>query len=288
MSIIHGASHQAIKHFRKTPAAMAIYWCYLARTNYENVAWPSLRGLEHDTGWNKDTCAKARHWLVEHQALELVTGYIRPEWREMDKNEQRQRMSLDNSEYYRPTGRLVIDGITHRMLYTPDQDALPEETPPVVPPRRTPTPSDADQIGQNLVPSLELDSKKDSAQKKRTAKPAKKDTRPVKEFNALKDAIVMAFGWKVEDIVPGVWGKINKAAAELYDVNVTPEEVPALHAYCKKVHSSFGPNALPGAVANVRKVERVAYNPPAFDTSDADDDYEPDTSWANLTGVKNG
>lgn len=146
-SVIHGSSHSAIKHFRDNPAAMSVYWVYLARANNEGVAWSSLRGLETDTGWNKDTCAKARKWLVEHGALEAVNKYIRPEWRKLKKTEQRQKVNIDTSEYYRPTGVLTIGNVTYTMLYHGSLDAKAEETedePVGVQAGQTPTPSDAD------------------------------------------------------------------------------------------------------------------------------------------------
>lgn len=177
-SVIHGSSHVAIKHFRDNPAALAVYWIYLARVNNEGVAWSSLRGLERDTNWNKDTCAKARNWLVEHGALEPVKDYIRPEWRKLDEEKRRQKINLDAIEYYRPTGVLTIGNVTYTMLYFGAQDAKPEEQEtPDVRPDRTPTPSDADAFGRrpdrtelNTRSLLDSSTQLDTPKRKRSKK----------------------------------------------------------------------------------------------------------------------
>lgn len=122
-SVIHGASTKALKHMRQHPATMAVYWVYCARTNHENVAYPTLRGLERDTGWCKNECDQARQWLIEHQALEVVEGYVRPEWREIEPQKRARLINLDKTEYLRPTGRLVVDNVIYPMLYTGKQEA---------------------------------------------------------------------------------------------------------------------------------------------------------------------
>lgn len=122
-SIINGKSIAALKHFRKNPAALAIYWEYCARVNGDNVAYPSLRGLVKTTGWQFAACQRARAWLVEHKALESVDEYVRPEWRAMPLRQRQQRINLDRSEYYRPTGYLEVDGVRYEMLYLPNKDA---------------------------------------------------------------------------------------------------------------------------------------------------------------------
>lgn len=114
---IHGLSHKALKHLRQRPAALAVYWIYISRTNNENVAWPSLRGLESDTGWNRNTCKSSRDWLIEHKALERVPDYTRPDWRSLDEAEFKKRANLDKAEYYRPTGYIEVNGERFEMLY---------------------------------------------------------------------------------------------------------------------------------------------------------------------------
>lgn len=116
-NVIHGQSHKAIKFLRQQPAALAVLWIYASRTNQDNVAWPSVRGLAHDTGWGKEACLKARVFLLEHEALETVEKYVRPGWRKLALAERTRKVNLDKSEYFRPTGRLVIEGKTHPIFY---------------------------------------------------------------------------------------------------------------------------------------------------------------------------
>jgi len=105
---IHGLSHKAIAPFRKCPASLAVYWIYVSRMNNEGVAWPSGASLAKTTGWNKGACLDGRGFLVEHEALELVKGYIRPEWRKLDAITLKRKLTLDRSEYYRPTGYIML------------------------------------------------------------------------------------------------------------------------------------------------------------------------------------
>lgn len=114
---IHGLSHKALKHFRKNPAALAVYWVYVSRTNVEGVAYPALRGLAKDIGFCKDTCKKSRDWLVSVKALERVETYERPEWRELPDQDKTRRINLDKAEYYRVTGYIEVKGERIYMLY---------------------------------------------------------------------------------------------------------------------------------------------------------------------------
>ncbi len=177
--IIHGLSHKAIAAFRDTPAALAVYWIYVSRMNKDGVAWPSAAGLARNTGWVKDTVLIGRYWLVEHEALEEVKDYIRPEWRNLDEKTKQQKLNLDRSEYYRPTGYIILNEKKYPMLYhggNETSDIESEDTrtnPPIVDPidhrpDRPTTPSTDDPVGLNLVsssepdPSLELEPIKDS------------------------------------------------------------------------------------------------------------------------------
>lgn len=119
---IHGKSTAALKFLREEPAALAVYWCYVARSNIDNVAWPSADGLARDTGWDKATCLKGRGLLVQLKALERVEKYIRPQWRSLTGKPLSQRLNLDKSEYYRPTGVLSIKGATYNLLYISGND----------------------------------------------------------------------------------------------------------------------------------------------------------------------
>ncbi|MBZ0279402.1 MAG: helix-turn-helix domain-containing protein [Anaerolineae bacterium] len=171
---IHGKSTAALKHLRKAPAALAVYWCYVARMNNEGVAWPSSRGLQTDTGWNRNTCAEARTLLVELGALEELKDYIRPEWRKLQPAALAQKKNLDQAEYYRPTGKLVVDGKAYPMLYIGadddnpiDADGRPDQ-PSKIPDGLRHRPSTPSTVGgvdhrpdrPELDSSIELDSKK--------------------------------------------------------------------------------------------------------------------------------
>lgn len=116
-NVIHGDSHKALRFMRKHPATLAVLWIFASRTNYENVAYPSLRGLSEDTGWSVDECAEARDWLVEQKALVEVTDYIRPEWRELPKQELTRKLNFDKAQYYRPTGQIAINDEMIKLLY---------------------------------------------------------------------------------------------------------------------------------------------------------------------------
>lgn len=119
---IHGKSTAALKFLRKEPAALAVYWCYVARSNIDGVAWPSGDGLARDTGWDKATCLKGRSLLVELKALELVEKYIRPQWRGLTGKPLSQKLNLDRSEYYRPTATITVKGVVYNLLYVGAHD----------------------------------------------------------------------------------------------------------------------------------------------------------------------
>lgn len=120
---IHGLSHQGLKAFRKKSAALPVYWIYLSRMNNEGVAWPSARGLAKDTGWNKATCLEARDYLIEIKALEVVKDYVRPDWRDKPAQEKTRKINFDRSEYYRPTGYIMIADKKFKMLYNGSDEA---------------------------------------------------------------------------------------------------------------------------------------------------------------------
>lgn len=105
---IHGLSHKAIASFREKSASLAVYWIYVSRMNNEGVAWPSSASLAKTTDWNKAACLEGRAFLVTHQALERVEGYVRPDWRKLDDKALKRKLSLDRAEYYRPTGYILL------------------------------------------------------------------------------------------------------------------------------------------------------------------------------------
>ena len=158
---IHGQSTKALKSLREKPAALAVYWCYVARMNNEGVSWPSARGLAKDTGWNKSSCLEARQLLVTLCALEAVTDYIRPEWRKLPEGEQKKRTGLDRSEYFRPTGHIVVEDQKFMLLYNGgDESNDIDAKAPDVRRNRPSTPQTDGAVGR-LPGSTELDSHSD-------------------------------------------------------------------------------------------------------------------------------
>lgn len=158
---IHGRSHRAIRVFHDKVAALSVYWIYVSRANYEGVAWPTIVGLNRDTGWSKDTCSEAKALLIAARALEPVPGYIRPAWRNLEKAALARRLNLDKSEYLRPTGYIMVNGEAMPLLYfggdeVADIDSLDEA--PDIPPRRTPTTPDI----KRGLPELDSNTTEDS------------------------------------------------------------------------------------------------------------------------------
>lgn len=203
---IHGLSHRAIAPFRKNPASLSVYWIYVSRMNNEGVAWPSSASLAKSTDWNKAACLDGRSFLVSHGALERVDGYIRPEWRKLDAKTLKRKLSLDRSEYYRPTGFILLDmevGTSNQrkewLLYNgADEASEIDNQPDDGKPRRPSSASSVDgddgrPDSPELDSSMELDStsqldSKDSA-------PESADTaRKPHERNPLFDAVAAGHG----------------------------------------------------------------------------------------------
>lgn len=79
----------------------------------------------------------------------------------------------------------------------------------------------------------------------------------INAHNAMKDAIVAAFGWERENVTDVTWGIVNKASKELRDVGALPEDMPALYAFCKaKDWDDFTPRALSGRWAEFKATNR--------------------------------
>lgn len=94
---------------------------------------------------------------------------------------------------------------------------------------------------------------KDSPAAKPTRKTEQGNTRPAIEFNPLKDAIVLAFGWSWKTMTRSEVGKVQATARDLYDAGIRAFDIPSLHKYCSKHRTNFGPNALCGIVSEWRK-----------------------------------
>lgn len=79
------------------------------------------------------------------------------------------------------------------------------------------------------------------------------DTVSASLMNPMKDAIVLSFSWSWETMTGQEKGLVQKAAKELCQAAVEPDEIPSLYSYCKRNFSSFKPMALPGNVSEWRK-----------------------------------
>jgi hypothetical protein len=248
---IHGSSHKAIKLMRKEPASLAVYWIYVSRTNEDNVAFPSLRGLAKDTGWSVNKCKAARDWLVSCQALRVVLDYIRPDWRDLDEKALKHRQNLDHAEYYRPTGKLVVAGVEYAMLYFGQSEPSDLEDPVTdVSPRAT-SQTVRHRSACDIAPR---DTELDSSSTKRDTKIAPNGATPKALFDAMKNAIAAAFGWDWKTMSDTEIGTTQKAAKQLCKIGWQPEHVYLLHAECKRLGwVGFKPTALLNVVSDVRK-----------------------------------
>lgn len=256
MSTIHGKSHAAIRFFRQCSASLEVYWIYISRTNYENVAWPSSKGLAKGTDFNKNTVLKARRWLVEHGALERVKDYTRPEWRGLPEKERKVKLALDHNEYYRPTGKLKVSETEYVLLYFPQSEPSDIESDDGLPGQ--PTTVSTDDAASPELDSTLTDTNVSVAQSEpvkenpeasapdtpSTGKP-KRTTIPAAQMNPMKDAIVASFKWSWDAITKSAIGEIQQAAHELCEKGYKPEDIPKIYAYCcEQKWSHFGPMAL--------------------------------------------
>lgn len=165
-SVIHGNSAELVKYFRKDPAALALFWIYCARRNNEGVAWPSLRGLAHDTGWSFKACQKARVWLVDRKIISRVEDYIRPQWRNLPPDELAKKRNLDHAEYYRVTGTIEINGSAWPLLYeNPQQGDFADGNS---------IPDPADDVPQRSTTRVDIGSQRSELASKRTKHNTKK------------------------------------------------------------------------------------------------------------------
>ena len=200
-STIHGQSHQAIKHFRDNPAALAIYWIYCSRVNPDNVAWPSLASLMRDTGWSRTYVNKARKWLVDHGALIEMKKYIKPEWRHLEGAELRKKQGMDRTKYYRPTAYLEIDGQKYAMLYNPQAEPSDSESYENIPESTHTTRStelhSVESVPELSTSSTERDTKKDISPQNGDSAPEEKavtSTKKERPPNVWYDVIAETMG----------------------------------------------------------------------------------------------
>lgn len=72
----------------------------------------------------------------------------------------------------------------------------------------------------------------------------KKTTIPASQMNAMKDAIVAAFGWEVKTITKPTWGIIQTTAKELCEAGFEAECIGAYYSWCASKFTHFTPRAL--------------------------------------------
>lgn len=251
-SVINGNSASIIKHFRDKPAALSVYWIYCARQNNEGVAWPSLRGLSHDTGWSIDTVKEAREWLTEHGALERIETYVRPVWRTATSDQRPAFVALDHAQYYRVTGALKIDGKSYPLLYENavqgDSEGQSDESHNDVLPGRTSEPSNIETPPTELTTnkSSQLDSREQEEQlsspkeqemiapppvEGEMVKPDAVESSEPTPFQALFAAVCAEFGYDPAKLTKDKRGLINRVAGELLTAGCTIPEVHYLKLY---------------------------------------------------------
>lgn len=273
---IHGKSHEAIKAFRKKSAALTVYWVYVSRMNNEGVTWPSVSRIAKDTGWNKNTCLDARGYLVSIQALERVTDYIRPDWRTLEPQALARKRNFDKSEYYRPTGYVMMNGKRLPMLYNgADEASSLEEQVSDVPQNMTSSETghqapvdvkncgivldslsvlgssiaDAEAVGDELefkTPEQLFDeaASKGKADKRIIPLVIEED-KPKTRANPYFDLIVELFGVDYASLTKTEQSGIGKVAAELKKAGRSLDDIRVIYAYCvKKEFSGFTWHAL--------------------------------------------
>lgn len=153
--LIHWESPKALRLFRKNPASLAVYWCYVSRMNNEAIAYPSIRGIARETGWNTKTVHKARQYLIEIGALTPVDKGVRADLaKKYTGPELQRRVNLDRSEFYRVNDTFTVAGETYCMLFNGAQQraAIDEPEQADVPSGTTWAASNMDEVPQNVVP----------------------------------------------------------------------------------------------------------------------------------------
>jgi len=105
------------------------------------------------------------------------------------------------------------------------------------------------------MPSPKIDEEPSVIQPSVSAKPVRKenDTVPVALMNPMKDAIALAFSYSWETMTGQEKGLVQRAAKELCQAKLEPDDVQSLYLYCKRNFSSFKPLALAGNVSEWRK-----------------------------------
>lgn len=83
---------------------------------------------------------------------------------------------------------------------------------------------------QNEQPTPDI-SREEIERINRHKEPSLEPSKAASPFVEMKNSIQKAFGWaKPTD---GEWGQINRTAAQLLKVDITPADIPSLHGFCK-------------------------------------------------------
>ena len=94
----------------------------MCHSNARNRCWPSMRLLVKETGWSIGEITKAKDWLIEHGAIELVP---------FDKRMGKQECALPQRQHiYQLTGEFEVDGKKYQYFMLPDVsqgEVLPSE-----------------------------------------------------------------------------------------------------------------------------------------------------------------
>lgn len=92
------------------------------------------------------------------------------------------------------------------------------------------------------------------------------DTIPALQMNAMKDALVAAFGWNATTMTKPEWGIIQKSAKILCIAGFETERVASFHAWCKAKFTTFTPITMTTHLSEYRasRLGESTSNPPAW------------------------
>lgn len=224
---------------------LSVFISIFLHKNTRNRSWPSNELIATETGLSSAPISAAIAWLIERHVVVLVP---------FDKRVGLELKLSNRKNIYQLTGVVLVNEEYH-----PYMNLTPEGWESVS--------TDLDLIGNSLLSkqlndvnsllSKCLDSKhkgiKSDALDSEGIKPhtrkrvtvSKTDTIPASQMNAMKDAIVAAFGWEATRMTKAEWGIVQRTAKELCTAGFEPDRVASFHAWCKaKFTVSFTPVAL--------------------------------------------
>lgn len=99
-------------HLLRDNGRLNLLIALMCHSNARNRCWPSMRLLVKETGWSIGEITKAKDWLIEHGALELV---------DYDKRVGKQELSLPRRQHiYQLTGEIKVEDKTYHYFLLPD------------------------------------------------------------------------------------------------------------------------------------------------------------------------